>query len=504
MRRFQPCHALCRFALVPALLTPLSAGTAPASDWTRFRGENGAGVSHDDAPLPTEWSDDKNLKWSVDLPGDGKSSPVIVGDRVILTAWTGTGPEDLMRHVLCYDRQTGNKLWQKDLAPVVPDEEFRGMFQQNGYASHTPATDGEKIYCFFGVSGVIAYDMEGEVVWGPVSVGTEFNERDWGSASSPILYKDLVIITAGAESRAMVALDKETGKERWNQPADALGGIWGTPVVMDGADGEQDLVVGVGAEVWGVNPDNGKLRWYAVTGRGEGARISAIVDGGLAIMLGERGGTTAAVPGGGEGDVTDKIAWSDNNGGNIGTPVAHNGLIYWVANNLLNCVDAKTGEEVFRERLQSPGGAPASEGAAAPGGDGPRREGPPPGGEPGGDGPGPGGPPPGGPGEGGPGFGGPGGGGPGGPGGFGGRRGGRGGRGGGMGGQDYSSPIIADGKIYFPRRGGEVYVFATGRDFQQLAVNKFSGEADYSATPAASDGQLFIRSSKKLYCIAAE
>ena len=72
-----------------------------------------------------------------------------------------------------------------------------------------------------------------------------------------------------------------------------------------------------------------------------------------------------------------------------------------------------------------------------------------------------------------------------------------------MGGQDYSSPIIADGKLYFARRSGEVYVFATGREFKQLAVNKFAGEADYSASPAASDGQLFIRSSKKLYCIAS-
>ena len=93
-----------------------------ASDWTRFRGENGAGVSADSAPIPAEWSDDKNLAWSIDLPGDGKSCPIIVGDRVILTAWTGTGPDDLMRHVLCYDRKTGKELWKKDVPPVVPDE----------------------------------------------------------------------------------------------------------------------------------------------------------------------------------------------------------------------------------------------------------------------------------------------------------------------------------------------------------------------------------------------
>ncbi len=445
--------------------------TAPAqaANWTRFRGENGSGVSADSAPLPAQWSDDKNVAWSVDLPGDGKSCPIIVGDKVILTAWTGTGPDDLMRHVLCYDRRTGKELWKKDVPPTVPDEQFRGMFQQNGYASHTPVTDGERIYCFFGVTGVIAYDMDGNVVWGPKSVGTEFNDRDWGSASSPILDKDLVIITAGAESKSMIALDKATGDERWKQPADALGGVWGTPVLMDGAGGQQDVVVGIGGEVWGVNPDNGKLRWYALAGEGEGARISAIVDGGLAIMLAERGGNAIAVRGGGKGDVTGThIEWSKNYRGNIGTPVCQDGLIYWVGNGALNCVDARTGEQVYQERLQGPP-APEGQAAAAPPAEGP--------------GPGPGG--------------------PGGPGGFGGgRRGGRGGRGGGMGGQDYSSPIIADGKIYFARRNGEVYVFATGREFKQLAVNKFSGEADYSASPAASDGQLFIRSSKKLYCLA--
>jgi outer membrane protein assembly factor BamB len=451
-----------------AALTTLStlASTTQAANWTRFRGENGSGVSTDSAPIPAEWGDDKNLAWSIDLPGDGKSCPIIVGDRVFLTAWTGTGPDDLMRHVLCYDRKTGKEIWREDVKPVAADEAFRGMFQQNGYASHTPATDGQRLYVFFGVSGVTAYDLDGNVVWGPVSVGTEFNEMNWGSASSPMLYKNLVIITAGAESKAMIALDKTDGREVWNQPAEALGGIWGTPVLMDGADGKQDLVIGVGGEVWGVNPQNGKLRWHAVSGEGQGARLSAVVDGGLAVMLAERGGNAIAVSGGGKGDVTDtNIVWTKNYRGNIGTPVVKDGLIYWVSDNRLNCVDAKTGEEVYAERLQSPAGAAPAEGATAgaPAGEGQGQ----------GDG--------------------------------GGRRGrGRGGRGGGMGGQDYSSPIIADGKVIFARRDGNVYVFAAGREFQRLAVNKFSGEADYSASPAASDGQLFIRSSKKLYCIAAK
>jgi outer membrane protein assembly factor BamB len=465
-----------------------------AANWSRFRGENGSGVSADSATLPAEFGEDKNLKWSVDLPGSGKSCPIIIGDKVILTAWTGTGPEDLMRHVLCFDRNTGKELWKKDVPPTVPDEKFEGMFRENGYASHTPATDGKNIYCFFGVSGVMAFDLDGNVVWGPKSVGTEFNERDWGSSSSPVLYKDLVIITAGAESKAMYALNKNTGEEVWKQPADALGNIWSTPVVMERADGDADIILGVGGEMWGVNPANGKLRWHAVGGQGDGARISVIIDGGLAIMLGERDTNAFAVSGGGEGDVTDtKIVWSKNYKGNIGTPVSADGLVYWISNGTANCVDAKTGEQVYQERLQAPTPAadpavtpaaaqlPAQGDAGTQGGGAPPQAG-----------------------NGGPGGRGPGGGGPGGPGGPGGGRGGRGGRGGGGGGQDYSSPIIADGKVYFARRGGEIYVIQTGREFKQLAVNKFATPGDFSASPAASDGQLFIRSDKKLYCVVAQ
>jgi outer membrane protein assembly factor BamB len=478
-----------------ALTTWLALSASYAANWTRFRGENGSGVSPDAGAIPAEWGDDKNLAWSIDLPGDGKSCPVIVGDRVILTAWTGTGPEDLVRHVLCYNRRTGEEMWRRDVPPAVPDEAYRGMFQQNGYASHTPVTDGERIYCFFGVSGVYAFDMDGKPLWGPVSVGTEFNDQNWGSASSPILHKNLLIITAGAESRAMVALDKNDGHEVWKQPAEALGSNWGTPILMDRDDGEQDIVMAIAGEMWGINPANGKLRWYAVVGQGRGQRLSAVADGDLAIMIGEQGGAAAAVRSGGKDDVTDThVVWRKNYSGNIGTPVAHDGLVYWISNGQLNCIDAKTGDVVYQQRLQSNGAAPdgATAGGPAPGG-------PPPGG-PGGPGAGgPGGPPPGGFGPGGPGGFGPGGPSGGGPGG--GR--GRGGRGG-MGGQDYSSPIIADGKLIFARRNGEVFVFATGREFKQLAVNKFSGEADYSASPAASDGQLFIRSSKKLFCVAAK
>jgi outer membrane protein assembly factor BamB len=218
--------------------------------------------------------------------------------------------------------------------------------------------------------------------------------------------------------------------------------------------------------LWGVNPDTGKLRWYVVAGRGDSMCGSAIVHDGVAYVLGERGGQMVAVKGGGKGDVTGShVLWAKNYQGRISTPVAADGLIYIPAGGSLLCVDAATGDEVYNERLEEPASESTAQAEGENRGD-----------------------------RGGGGFGG-------GGGGFGGRRGGRGGRGG-FTSSDYSSPVIADGKIFFVRRQGAVHVVKTGREFEQLGVNKFEGEADYSASPAVSNGDLFIRSSKKLYCVA--
>ncbi len=471
-----------RFALLAVPLVLLTTG-ARAADWARFRGDNGAGVSPDSAAAPTEWSESKNLAWSATLPGPGSSSPIVVGDRVIVTCWTGADAPEMVRHVMAFDRKTGKQLWDTAISPATPDEPYRGMFAQHGYASHTPVSDGQRIYCFFGVSGVYAFDMDGKQVWGPVSVGTGFDPRGWGSASSPILYKGKVIVTAGSESKAMVALDKNDGHEVWNQPASGLAGLWGTPVILETPEGQTDIVLGVPGELWGVNPDTGKLRWYAVAGQGDSMCESAFVVDGVAYMLGERGGQMIAVKGGGKGDMTNSVLWAKNYQGRISTPVAADGLIYCAGGGQLTCVDAETGEQIYQERLAPPATAAsdpnvqqaqAQEPAQAQD-QGPRNQG---------------------------GFG-RGGGGQGRGGAFGGG-GGRGG-GGGMMSQDYSSPVIADGKLYFVRRNGETYVIQLGREFKTLAVNKFaSDDGDFSASPAVSDGQVFIRSSKNLYCVAQQ
>ena len=269
-KRHEQAHLakrVCRVSLGLAILA-LWAIPASASDWPRFHGPDGSGISPDTQPVPLKWSETENLKWKCKLPGPGSSSPIVVGQRVFVTCWTGYGvdPENvgdqknLRRHLICLDRDSGNVLWDKSVEPVLPEDPFSGMFTQHGYASHTPVSDGQRVYVFFGKTGVLAFDLDGNKLW-QTSVGTGSGPHDWGTASSPILYKNLVIVTASAESKSLVALNKETGKEVWRRDDPGFSGTWGTPILVDCGKGRTDLVIAVPFKIWAFNPDDGKPRW---------------------------------------------------------------------------------------------------------------------------------------------------------------------------------------------------------------------------------------------------
>lgn len=449
------------------------AGISPAGDWNRFRGPNGSGVSEDSTPTPTTWSATKNLKWKIELPGPGHSSPIIVGNKIFVTSWSGYGTDrggrggdqkDLKRHLTCLDRQTGQTIWDKTVDPYLPEDNFGGMFAEHGYTTHTPASDGERVYVFFGKSGALAFDMDGKKLW-QTSVGTDSNQMNWGSSSSPILYKNLVIIPACMESQSLYALDKTTGKEVWKVPAEAFGSTWGTPVLAE-VEGKTDLVIGVPDEIWGFNPDTGKLRWYCEALKLRTFCSSVVTDGQVIYAMGDQGSGSIAIKAGGKNDVTkSNVLWTGRDNNRIGTPVIADGRLYYVANRVATCTDAKTGERLYQGRLGG-GTEPIPQDDA-----GDRR---PPGGAPGG------------------------------PGGFNGR-GGRGGLGGGggRGSQDYSSPVAADGKLYYIARNGEAHVLKLGDKFEQLATNRVTEDSeDFSASPSISNGEIFLRSSKHLFCIA--
>jgi outer membrane protein assembly factor BamB len=329
-----------------------------AGDWAQFRGPAAAGVSTD-ADVPLEWSDHQNIRWTAELPGPGSSSPIVWGDRAFVTCYSGYGEgeggnvADLKRHLVCVDLATGNILWDKSVGLIASDDPYRGFISEHGYASNTPVTDGERIYCFFGKSGVVAFDMQGNQVW-QTDVGQESSRMRWGSAASPILYKDMVIVNASEESHSIRALDKASGSERWKAEADLLDMIYSTPSLVTAQDGRQDLVTAVAGEVWGLNPDNGKLRWYCSSPAQSTVCPAVVSDGEIAYVFGgNRGAGSVAVRVGGKDDVTEShVVWEGRASSYITTPVLYEGKFYWADDRgAAHVVAADSGEELKTMRL---------------------------------------------------------------------------------------------------------------------------------------------------------
>ncbi len=164
---------------------PSLAQQADQEDWNRFRGPNGGGISIDSG-VATNWSAAENIQWKAELPGPGSSSPIVHDDRVFLTCYTGYGVDsrnpgnlaDLKRHLLCFDRSNGKELWRATVDATGDEDEYRGFITDHGYSSSTPAADGEHVFAFFGKSGVIAWDREGNQKW-QVSVGTQSDPAKW-------------------------------------------------------------------------------------------------------------------------------------------------------------------------------------------------------------------------------------------------------------------------------------------------------------------------------------
>ncbi len=338
------------------------------ADWQRFRGPSGSGIS-DAKNVPTSWSEEDGIRWKEPLPGPGSSSPIVAKNRVFVTCYSGYGVdrrnpgklEDLRLHVICVDRETGKTVWNQSIAAKQPEREYDGIgIPNHGYASSTPATDGARVFAYFGRSGVVAYSLDGREVW-RAEVDPDPRTHNFGSASSVVLHGDLVIVPASVECESIVAFNKKTGVEEWRAPAEGYGAWWGTPIVVN-AGGRDELLVSVPDELWSINPANGKLRWYAETSRERAMCSSVVVHDGKAFVLGRSGGTTA-VKIGGKGDVTKSaVAWTSRPGAYVTSPIAYEGHLYWVSDRggIAYCLDAATGDVKFEERLDGAGSVYAS------------------------------------------------------------------------------------------------------------------------------------------------
>lgn len=402
-----------------------SVSSSWSADWNRFRGPNSQGTT-DDAAIPTEWSDNQHLSWKVELPGRGFSSPIVVGRFVFATSYTSTENDlkDLKRNLVCIDRQTGKITWSRSVASTVTESRGPSFGTRHGFASHTPVSDGEHVYVFFGNSGVIAFDLQGKQLW-KTGVGSE-NASMFGSAASPILYKDHLIVTAASESESIRALDKTTGKEVWKAEAASLSRCYATPVIAQDAQGADHILVSVPYELWGLNPANGKLKWFAETEVDTNSCPSVVAHQGIAYVIGGRSpGGRAAVRIGGKGDVTkSNVVWSTNGGSYVPSPVLHQKHLYWVDDRgVAHCIDSSTGEETNRTRLP---------------------------------------------------------------------------------GQYYASILLVRDKLYAVSRFNGTYVLEANPKMTKIANNQFQDESDFSASPAVSNGQLFLRSEEFLYCVQSE
>lgn len=433
---------VARILIACSLLATASVATVThaADDWSRFRGPGGLGVGESATPLPTAWSPEANVAWKTPLPGPGASSPIIVGDKVFVTCYSGYGLsqddpgviENLVRHLVCVDLKTGKQLWQADVKAALPEDPYSGIgVTAHGYASHTPVSDGSRVYAFFGKSGVHAFDLDGKALW-QAEVGMESDPTRWGSSSSPIVHDGIVIITASAESQSLIGLDGETGKEVWRQEAKGLDGMWGTPTLIAVNNDRTDLVMNVAREMWGLDPATGKLRWFAKATDAEHAYASAIFDGTRAFAFTGRGGGSVAIEVGGRGDVTaTNTLWNGSDTTAFGSAVQHDTGIYLVSRNILTRVDAATGERLGQTRLQ---------GARATGGR--------------------------------------------------------------FGSLDYPSPIVVGDTLYTLNGSGQMFVFALSADGpKQIAVNEVASNEEFRGSPAVSDGRLIMRSSGHLYCV---
>ena len=334
---------------------------AHADDWPRFRGPAGAGVASESASLPIAWSPNANIAWKTPLPGPGASSPIIVGERAFVTCYSGYGLsqedpgniENLVRHLVCIDMQSGKKLWQKDVKAALPEDPYTGAgVPAHGYASHTPVSDGKNVFAFFGKSGVHAFDLDGNSLW-QADVGKESDPTKWGSSSSPIVYKNMVIVTASAESQSIIGFDKDSGKELWRQEAKGLDGMWGTPTLVQIDDDRTDLVMCVAKELWGMDPTNGKLRWYAGATDAQHAYSSVVLDGKRVFAFTGRGGGSIAIDAGGSGDISEtNTAWTGRDNASFASPVRHGSKLYVVASGIVTVVDANSGDRIEQLRLK--------------------------------------------------------------------------------------------------------------------------------------------------------
>lgn len=416
-----------------AVLLGASQLPAPAANWPAWRGADGLGNTSE-RNLPTRWSATENVRWKVELPDRGNSTPVIWDDKVFVTQ----AIEDKnQRALLCFARRDGKLLWQKGVTYAAKEE----THPDNPYCAGSAATDGQRVIACFGSAGVFCYDFTGKELW-KRDLGRQ--KFEWGNASSPVLHGDLAFLYFGpGPGSHLLALDKKTGKTVWkfDEPGIEVGkrtdgfrgkepGIictYSTPLIVK-AGGREELIMSFPRYLRAFDPKSGKELWHC-DGLNPLIYTSPIHGEGVVVAMGGYFGNTVAVKPGGSGDVTGSRLWHHvRNKAGIGSGVIHDGHIYFMAaDGIGHCHKLATGENVWSERLRGPG----------PKGD------------------------------------------------------------------SWSSMVLAGDRIYILNQSADCIVLKASPKFEVLTANSLGNEM-CNASVAPSDGDLFIRTYKHLWCIGGE
>lgn len=344
MMRTCQCACAVSLCLIGLILFGFSA-TARAEDWPQWRGPRGDGSSTE-TDIPLKWSASENIAWKVPLPGRGYSSPVVWGDRIFLT----TCLESEAKHVtLCLDRLTGKTVWEQPLPMTLQ----KLIHKRNSHASSTPATDGKYVFVtFHDQPNFIAccYDFDGKLVW-KKSPG-QFHSKH-GFCSSPILYKDTVILNGDQDAEAyLVAWDKATGTEKWRAKRPGIRSYC-PPVIFD-VHGKKQMVLAGAETTAAYDPDTGKQIWI-IDGPTEQFVASFIYHNDVLFMtygfpkLGIMGINPE-----GTGNITKtNVLYNDPRGGGyVPSPYAHGDYFFNVDDKgIATCRECKTGKLVWLERL---------------------------------------------------------------------------------------------------------------------------------------------------------
>ncbi len=422
--------------------TPLSRSERRLSNWHQWRGPEANGVSRAAKP-PVEWSEDKNVRWKVAINGKGNASPIIWGDKVFLLTAINAGrvdpsrpkPEDQPKRVfgikhpntfykfevLCLDRNTGEELWRQTASEHVPHE---GTHHDADFASASPTTDGERLYCWFGSAGMHCYDLDGRKQW-ERNLGKAYVGASLGEACSPVFHQGkLVIVRDHARQSSIEVLDARTGKSLWMKDRDEPN-AWATPRIVEHS-GKTQVITAASNMIRSYDLDSGDIIWQC-SGLTGNVIPCPVVDGDVVYcMSGYEGYSLLALPLDARGDISnsDKIIWSKDRGTPyVPSPVLYDGMLYFTQSNqsILTAVDSRTGKTLL-QRGRIPGVS-----------------------------------------------------------------------------NIYSSPVGADGRVYFTGRNGATVVLKRQNKLKVLATNKLDDE--FNASPAIAGRQLFLRGRKSLYCL---